>query len=317
VENVIEIKNLTKSYGWFLWKRKVPALDRLTLSVPKGGVFGFLGPNGAGKTTTIRLLMDLIHPSSGEAFVLGRPPSDVAVKGRVGFLPDSPSFNSYLTAREFLDLCAKLLAVPSGERRSRINEVLEIVGMSKHADSKLGAFSRGMTQRVGIAQAILNRPELLILDEPLVGLDPHGRQELKEIIASQKSEGTNVFFCSHILSDVERMCDHIGILCDGKLLCCGSTDELLSHTGIRVHVKPDCSDLAAKLLPDASGSMRLPDGGWEIVFPSDKTIAGKIDKALKSYPNCAVKTPSRESLEDFFFRQIESARGDEEVSAPS
>jgi len=308
-ENVIEIENLTKVYGWFLWRKQSPALDDLTLSIPRGGVFGFLGPNGAGKTTTIRLLMDLIHPTSGNALVLGRPPCDVEVKQRIGFLPDSPAFNSYLTAREFLDICAKLLNIPKKERRSRIDEVLDTVGMAKHADSKLGGFSRGMTQRIGIAQAILNRPELLILDEPLVGLDPHGRQELKEIIASQKARGTNVFFCSHILSDVERMCDHIGILNEGRLLCSGSIDDLLSQTGIRVSVGAEHANLAGDILPFASGSIKMPDGAWEITLPSDDVIVGKVDAMLAKRPGCAVKTPARESLEEFFFRKIENARG--------
>lgn len=306
--NVIEVNDLTKYYGHFIWKQKEPALDRLTLAIPEGAVFGFLGPNGAGKTTTIRLLMDLIRPSSGQVSVLGKPPDDVEVKRFIGYLPDAPAFSSYLSANEFLVICAKLLRIPSKERRQRIEEVLDVVKMTKHAHSKLGGFSRGMVQRIGIAQAILNNPKLLILDEPLVGLDPHGRQELKDIILHQKNQGTNVFFCSHILSDVEKMCDNLGILNNGKLLCSGSIDELLSETGSRVHINSRLESIAQELLPIASGSIKLPDGGWELVFPNKKDIKEKILKTKENNPKDITITPSRENLEDFFFRKIENEK---------
>ena len=302
MRSIIEIDNLTKVYGWFLRKRSVPALDKLTLSVPEGAVFGFLGPNGAGKTTTIRLLMDLIHPTSGKALVVGRPPSDVAVKERIGFLPDSPAFSPYLTVREFLKICAKLLKIAPDKRRSRIDEVLEEVGMSRYADSKLGGFSRGMTQRIGIAQAILNHPDLLILDEPLVGLDPHGRQDLKNIISHRKKAGTTVFFCSHILSDVEKICDHVGVLNEGRLLCDGPIGSLLSVTGLNVSVAPEGREVASELLPDATDSMRRRDGGWELVLPLE--AEPKVEAVLGKYPGKAVKTPALETLEEFFFRKI-------------
>ena len=310
MENVIEIRDLTKFYGSFFWKQKVPALDHLTLDVPKGAVFGFLGPNGAGKTTTIRLLLELIHPSSGAALILGRPPSDIKVKEKIGYLPDGPAYTTYLTAFEFLNICAKLLKIPSAHRKKRIGEVLEIVKMSKHADKKLGGFSRGMVQRIGIAQAILNDPELLILDEPLVGLDPHGRQELKDIIIDQKSKGTNVFFCSHILSDVEKICDHLGILCEGKLLCSGKLDELLSATGFRVNIEKGNDELVHKLMAEASGSMRLQDGGWELVFSDVDKSKGGTESLMRDNPGIMTKTPLRESLDDFFFRMIEKARAE-------
>ena len=301
MRNIIEIDSMTKVYGWFLWKSSVPALDKLTLSVPKGAVFGFLGSNGAGKTTTIRLLMDLIRPTSGKALVLGKPPCDVAVKERIGFLPDSPAFIPHLTAREFLGICAKLLRIAPDKRRSRIDEVLEEVGMSRDADSKLGGFSRGMTQRVGIAQAILNRPDLLILDEPLVGLDPHGRQDLKNIIFRQKEEGATVFFCSHILSDVEKICDRVGILNEGRLLCSGPIESLLSTTGLKVSVAPEGREVAGELLPDAKDSVRRRDGGWELSLPIE--VESKVEAILEKHPGKAAVTPDLETLEEFFFRK--------------
>ncbi len=303
-EIAVLTENLSKTYGWLLWKKSTPSLTKLNLSIPKGVVFGFLGPNGAGKTTTIRLLMDLIRPSEGRAFILGKPVGDHKVKERIGFLPDCPAFSAYLTANEFLNICAKLLRIPSGERKGRIAEVLEIVNMTEHARSKLGGFSRGMTQRIGIAQAILNRPELLILDEPLIGLDPLGRQELKNIMINQKKRGTNVFFSSHILSDVEKICDYVGILNRGNLLCYGTLDELLSATGYRVKIRPGKDDIVKDLMTDAISSSKLPDGGWELVFNSGPQVDQKINQVKAAQPEAIDVSSSKENLEDFFFRKI-------------
>jgi ABC-2 type transport system ATP-binding protein len=303
---VIKTENLTKVYGHLFWKKKEASLEKLNLQIPRGSVFGFLGPNGAGKTTTIRLLMDLIKPSEGQAWVLGQPADNVKVKQLIGYLPDGPSFSTYLKAYEFLNICAKLLKIPSSERKKRIYEVLEIVKMTEHAHSKLGGFSRGMIQRIGIAQSILNKPELLILDEPLVGLDPHGRQELKDIINEQKKAGTNVFFCSHILSDVEKICDHVGILSRGKMLCCGALTDLLSETGYRLVIKAGHDDIMQKFMPEASSSSKLSDGGWELVFKENVAVKKSIDELKKEKPDAITYHPSKENLEDFFFRQIAS-----------
>ena len=308
MEYVIETESLSKTYGSFFWKQKKPALNKLNLQIPKGIIYGFLGPNGAGKTTTIKLIMDLIRPSEGKVSVFGKEPSDPEVKKMIGFLPDYPAFSSYLTANEFLGICAKLLQIPPLERSSRIEEVLEIVKMTKHADSKLGGFSRGMLQRIGIAQAIMNKPQLLILDEPLTGLDPHGRQELMDIISDQKKKGTNVFFSSHILYDVEKICDYIGILNEGQLLCSGPIESLLSESGARVHLKHGENEIAHMLMEDATGSIKLPDGSWDFVFPAKTEIKNKLEEIKNKYPNSLTITPSREKLEDFFFRKIENSK---------
>ncbi|OGV56884.1 MAG: hypothetical protein A2017_05095 [Lentisphaerae bacterium GWF2_44_16] len=305
---VIKTEDLSKTYGWFIWKKKIPSLDKLNIAIPRGSIFGFLGPNGAGKTTTIRLLMDLIKPSEGCATVLGMPPDDVKTKHKIGFLPDAPAFSPYLSAYEFLNICAKLLKIPSSERKKRINEVLETVKMSEHVKSKLGGFSRGMIQRIGIAQAILNKPELLILDEPLVGLDPHGRLELMEIVRDQKKRGTNVFFCSHILADVERMCDRIGILYKGKMLCIGTLSELLSEKGTRLSIKPGHDNMAKELMVEALSCNKLPDGSWELVFPENNAILEKIRNTKEALAGAITVSASKESLEDFFFRKIEIAK---------
>lgn len=302
-ENIIEIEHLSKVYGRFFWEKKVTALNDLTISIPKGEVFGFLGPNGAGKTTTIKLIMDLIKPTNGSIRVLNSTVDDINVKGRIGFLPDSPSFSPHMSAYEFLNICAKLYKMPSERRKSRIEEVLEIVKMSQHAKSKLKGFSKGMLQRIGIAQAILNEPELLVLDEPLVGLDPLGRQELKEIIFAEKEKGTSVLFCSHILSDVETICDSIGIMNTGKLLCAGTLDELLSSTGLKLLIKPNNDDLATQLLSDTKSSSKSEDGSWTMTFDIDKK--DKINEFVKNNKDSMTLSDSKENLEEFFFKKIE------------
>ncbi len=304
MENIIETDKLTKYYGRFFWRQKSPALSELSLKIPAGAIFGFLGPNGAGKTTTIKLLMDLIKPSGGKALVLGEAPDNIEIKRQIGFLPDAPAFSPYLTANEFLKICSKLLGIPSDIRKKRIAEVLETVKMTKHARSKLGGFSRGMIQRIGIAQAILNHPKLLILDEPLVGLDPHGRQELKDIIMKQKAAGTNVFFCSHILSDVEKICDHLGILCEGNLLCVGRIDELLSETGMRLHINPGHDEIAKEVLSEATETIKLPNGSWELTFTDNQNIKDKLKTIKEKNGDAVAITASRENLEKFFFRKI-------------
>jgi ABC-2 type transport system ATP-binding protein len=307
MENIIEISNLTKYYGSLFWKKKKPSLCELNLTVPEGSIFGFLGPNGAGKTTTIKILMNLIKQSSGEALVLGFPPDNIEAKRLIGFLPDAPAFSPYLSAAEFLNICAKLFGIPSAIRKKRIAEVLENVKMTRHAKSKLGGFSRGMTQRIGIAQAILNNPKLLILDEPLVGLDPHGRQELKDIILDQKARGTSVFFCSHILSDAEKICDRIGILFESRLLCAGRLDELLSETGSKLHINPGRDDIVKELLSAATETVKRPDGGWELSFFKKEETTQALLATKAKYGDAVTITGFRESLEDFFFRKIEEA----------
>lgn len=303
----IETRNLEKVYGGFFWGRKVHALNPLNLTVPEGSIFGFLGPNGAGKTTTIKLLMDLLRPTGGDALVLGQPPENIEVKQRIGFLPDSPAFGTHLTAHEFLNICAKLLRIPSDVRRTRIQEVLVKVDMVKSANLKLGGFSRGMLQRIGIAQAILNNPKLLILDEPLLGLDPHGRQDLKDIILTQRASGATVFFSSHILSDVETICDHIAILKNGNLLCQGRLDELLSSVGIKIRIAPSFTEAAAELLPLAKGTTRGADGFWELNSDDTPDLRERIEKLRKINPDGVSIAASRETLETYFFRLIEKS----------
>ena len=306
-EFVIQTENLTKSYSSWFRKAARPALNRLTISIPRGCIFGFLGPNGAGKTTTIKILMGLIRPTGGTAVVLGKPYDDVESKNRIGFLPDSPAFTPSLSAVEFLDVCARLLKIPSAQRKQRVEEVLEIVRMTPHAKSKIGTFSRGMLQRVGIAQAILNKPALLILDEPLLGLDPYGRQEFKEIILGQKNNfNASVFFSSHILSDVAEICDSISILNKGHLLCAGPLSTLLSGGGDGVTVDVRSEDALRELVIYADQVRRLGQGEWELLFrQNDPAVMKVIEEQTRRFAGLVEIRRASEDLESFFFKKIE------------
>src|SRR5918993_1444747 len=225
---VIEITNLTKDYQvGFFRKRSVRALDDLSLSVDAGQIFGFLGANGAGKTTTLKLLMRLIFPTSGTARILDRDIQDVRMHERIGYLPENPYFYDYLTGREFLEYCAEIFGYRASERKKRTADLLARVRLDeKRWDTQLRKFSKGMLQRVGLAQSIINDPEIVFLDEPMSGLDPVGRREVRDLIAALRDEGKTVFMCSHILSDIEVLCDQVAILKRGRLAQVGYLDEL-------------------------------------------------------------------------------------------
>src|SRR5712672_2897068 len=225
---IVEIENLTKDYDVGFWrKRKVRALDGLSLSVEGGQIFGFLGANGAGKTTTLKLLMRLIYPTGGTARILGRDINDVAMHARIGYLPENPYFYDYLTAREFLNDCGELFGLDRSARDRRTNELLTRVNLEEESwNRQLRKFSKGMLQRVGLAQALVNDPEIVFLDEPMSGLDPVGRREVRDLIAALRAQGKTVFMCSHILSDIEVLCDNVAILKKGRLARAGSIEEL-------------------------------------------------------------------------------------------
>ncbi|HEV3470108.1 MAG TPA: ABC transporter ATP-binding protein, partial [Pyrinomonadaceae bacterium] len=231
----VEINNLTKDYEvGFLRKRRVRALDGLSLRVERGEIFGFLGANGAGKTTTLKLLMRLMYPSAGGASILGRDIGDTSMHAEIGYLPEHPYFYDYLTAREFLEYCAELFGYPRPERRRRAADLLARVRLEEKSwDKQLRKFSKGMLQRVGLAQALVNDPRVVFLDEPMSGLDPVGRREVRDLIASLRGEGTTVFFCSHILSDIEVLCDRAAVLRRGRLARVGPLAELRAGVGER------------------------------------------------------------------------------------
>lgn len=233
----LEILGLAKSYPTGFWRKKLkPALQPLQLTVNEGETFGFLGPNGAGKTTTLKLLMGIIFPTSGTAKVLGRDFRDPEVKKEIGFLPEQPYFYDYLSAPELLDYYAQLSGVPEDERRKRIPALLERVGLEDAGKKQLRKFSKGMLQRVGIAQAIVHDPKLIFFDEPMSGLDPIGRREIQKLLQGLKDEGKTIFLTTHILSDAESLCDRVAIIHKGELRGTGVVENLTSKTADKTEI---------------------------------------------------------------------------------
>jgi ABC-2 type transport system ATP-binding protein len=228
---VVEIENLSKDFSVGFWKKRpVRALDNLCLQVQQGEIFGFLGPNGAGKSTTLKILMNLLYATSGTARILGKPVNTVAMHQQIGYLPENPYFYDYLTPREMLTYMGKLFGMRGPSLSQKVGELLENVGLTHAGSVQLRKFSKGMVQRLGIAQAIINDPEIVFLDEPMSGLDPLGRMEVRRIITSLKARGVTVFFSSHILPDVEALCDRVAILNKGKLQEVGALEEILKVT---------------------------------------------------------------------------------------
>src|ERR1700690_1790957 len=292
----IEILGLTKDYPVGFWhKRQRLALDALTFEVREGEVFGFLGPNGAGKTTTLKLLMGLIFPTSGTARVFGRSIDDVAMRRDIGYLPEQPYFYDYLTARELLDYYARFSGLGAADRRARVEKNLERVGLAAVGKVQLRKFSKGMLQRVGIAQAILHDPPVVILDEPMSGLDPVGRREVRDIILDLKKQGRTVFFSTHILSDAEMLCDRVAVLAGGKLQGVGAPREIVSMEvqGMEILFELRAGTaLPPKMLERATHTGER----YRIVVPEAEVYA-----ALEQLRNCEARilslTPLRPSLE--------------------
>lgn len=304
-DTVIELTELTKDYETgFLKKKRVRALDHLTLEVRRGEIFGFLGPNGAGKTTTLKLLMRLIYPTSGSARILSRAIDDVETHSRIGYLPENPYFYDYLTGLELLDYTAALFGVPRDVSVKRAQELLALVGLdSQRANRQLRKYSKGMLQRIGIAQALVNDPEVVFLDEPMSGLDPIGRREVRDLLLSLRKQGKTVFFSSHILSDVEALCDRAAILSRGKLHRCGTVQELTGSedaafevvaVGVNPSALPRFSEIASLQ------SATTTPNGIHLVLGDDRGV----DDALALIRDCAGSlvsvNPRRTSLEDLF-----------------
>jgi ABC-2 type transport system ATP-binding protein len=231
-EVVIETRNLSKVYRDFWGRSKKVALRPLDLEIRRGEIFGLLGPNGSGKTTTLKLLLGLIFPTSGEAFVFGKPATDVSKNGRIGYLPEESYLYKFLDAEETLDFYGRLFGLPPEERARRAAALIEMVGLTHDRTRQLREYSKGMTRRIGVAQALINDPELVLLDEPTSGLDPIGTREMKDLIIDLKKRGKTVIMCSHLLADVEDVCDRIAVLHQGELKELGRVEDLLKVTGV-------------------------------------------------------------------------------------
>jgi ABC-2 type transport system ATP-binding protein len=299
----IEINNLTKDYEVGFWrKRRVRALDGLTLNVEAGQIFGFLGANGAGKTTTLKLLMRLIFPTGGSARILGQDISDVAMHARIGYLPENPYFYDYLSPREFLAYCGELFGIDSAERKRRTESLLTHVNLDRKSwNRQLRKLSKGMLQRVGLAQALVNDPEIVFLDEPMSGLDPVGRREVRDLIASLRTEGKTVFMCSHILSDIEVLCDNIAILKKGKLSHVGSLDELRAREGSSLEVIAAGADEATLKHHLTTGASIIADSSGLRIHIQDEQELDSVIAALRKANGKVVSVqPVRQSLENLF-----------------
>jgi len=301
--SIIEIDNLTKDYETgFLRKRKTRALDGLSLTVEPGQIFGFLGANGAGKTTTLKLLMRLIFPTAGTARILGRDISNTSMHARIGYLPEAPYFYDYLTAREFLNYCGELFGLNQATRVRRTEDVLTRVNLEKKSwDRQLRKFSKGMLQRVGLAQAIVNDPEIVFLDEPMSGLDPVGRREVRDLIAALRDEGKTVFMCSHILSDIEVLCDSVAILKGGRLAHAGSLNELRAgETSLIEIIATDADAGALRKNLSSEAEVTTTPSGLRIQVADEKEVDAVI-AALRSVNGKLISVqPVRQSLEELF-----------------
>lgn len=307
---VIEIENLSKDYEVGFWKKKkVRALDGLTLSVEAGQIFGFLGGNGAGKTTTIKILMSLIFPSSGSARILGRDISDVSMHSRIGYCPENPYFYDYLSATELLNYFGRLVGLDPSACARKSQELLSLVGLDERDRNKqLRKFSKGMLQRVGLAQSLLNDPEIVFLDEPMSGLDPIGRREVRELISGLRDKGVTVFMSTHILSDIEALCDNVAILRKGRLAATGKLDELLSDAGeaqsFEVSVKGvSAAQLASGISAVAGASIAPKASGAVISVASEADVEKVLAIARTNGGNLVSVQPVRQSLEELFVRE--------------
>lgn len=303
---MIKTEGLTKIFKSGFRGRKIAALQDLNLEVKEGEIFGFLGPNGAGKTTTLKILMGLIYPTSGKAWLLDKELGNVDVKECIGFLPEHPYFYDYLTAGEFLKFYGGLFNIQRSELKHEINNLIRLVGLEGANNLQLRKFSKGMLQRIGLAQALINDPRLVLLDEPMSGLDPIGRKEIRDIILRLRDEGKTIFFSSHIIPDVELICNRVGILMKGRLLDIGKLDEILDARVKYVEV-------VVKYLPE--DTIYHIKEIWPQVYRGANQISirvenerdvGRVLDIIRDNKGTVISvTPNKETLEEHFIREIE------------
>lgn len=307
----VETHDLTKDYPvGFFRKRSKRALDGLSLRVEPGEVFGLLGPNGAGKSTTLKILLRLVFPTSGTAQILGRELHDVAMHARLGYLPENPYFYDHLTAGEFLNYAGELFGLEAAVRKQRVERLLERLGLAASRDVPLRRFSKGMVQRVGIAQVLINDPEVIFLDEPMSGLDPLGRREVRDLILELKAQGKTVFFSTHILTDAETLCDRVAILNCGRLQGCGDLREILrlGVAATEVVLENPSSAVLKELSPFARSVVWTGELA-RLEIPEEPDVARALNVALRLGAKIVSLNPVKMSLEDYFLARIEDAPG--------
>jgi ABC-2 type transport system ATP-binding protein len=315
------IEELTKDYQVGFWrKRPYRALDRLSLEVQPGEIFGFLGPNGAGKTTTLKLLMQLIFPTAGRAEILGRPVGDVVARQRIGYLPENPYFYDYLTAEELLQYFARLFGYSGNDATQRAARLLDRVGIGpERRRQQLRKYSKGMIQRVGIAQALLNDPEVIFLDEPMSGLDPLGRRDVRSLILDLRDQGRTVFFSSHILADAEALCSRVAVVAGGRLAASGRLSDILAFEvrGWELVIADLRADVLARIAPQVRKSTEISSQRYTLELPLEVQPERMLADLVATGAKLVSLNPVRDTLEDFFVRRVaevgEGARADNEA----
>jgi ABC-2 type transport system ATP-binding protein len=300
---VLSVEALYKTFRIGFFRKRVEAVRGVSFEVRRGETFGLLGPNGAGKTTSIKAILRLIYPDSGKIALFGSELS-LAARSRIGYLPENPYVYQYLRAPEFLDLCGRLMGLRAAERRRRADQMIELVGLAHAVDRPIGRFSKGMMQRIGLAQALLHDPELLILDEPMSGLDPVGRKQVRDIILAQRHAGKTLIFTSHVLSDVEMLCDRIAIIHRGEVVARGTLDELLRREVRRVRIQLTGVSEALRASLVARGlSLREHDGITHVTIEGDQGVNPLLAEAIQQGAVVVEVEPERETLEDLFVRK--------------
>jgi len=309
-EGIIHVEGLSKTFRQGLFKRKVQAVRAISFDVPRGSIFGFLGPNGAGKTTTLKMLTGLIFPTTGQARVLGFAVPDRRARARLGFLGENPYVYPYLTPREFVQMCAQLCGIPTKMVKERSLAVLRRTGVEYAADRPVRRLSKGMLQRVALAAALVGEPELLILDEPMSGLDPVGRKEVRDLILDEKQGGRTVLFSSHILSDVESLCDAVAIMRQGEIVVSGRIDQLVRHEGTATEiVLADDPNLPESLLDGLEVTVQRAGGRLVLRVEGVERVQKLIALAVQQDWSILEVTPRQETLQDIFLRH--------EIGSPS
>jgi ABC-2 type transport system ATP-binding protein len=299
---VLRAEGLAKTFHLGLLRKRVEAVKEASFDVGRGEVFGYLGPNGSGKTTTLKMLMGLVFPTRGRVEVLGRPVPNREAKRKLGYLPESPYFYEYLAPEEFLDLVGALFDVPRKIRRERAAQLITRVGLDHARGRPLRKFSKGMLQRIGIAQALMGDPELVVLDEPMTGLDPLGRKEIRDLMLELKREGRTVLYSTHILPDVEMTCDRVAMIFAGRIRSVGPLSELLTARLLSTEVclRHDVGQIPQ--LPEGGVVRQTPDG-MLVDLPEGADVDAFLRAALSAKSSIISVTPRRESLEDLFVRQ--------------